>query len=368
MKCIIRLLPAAPVLSVALLAGCGGDPQAGGPPAGGPPPAQVVAIEAERRTVTETLELVGSIAANEQVEIKSEMDGTVKAIHFTEGQRVEEGHLLAELDETKLTASLAEAEANFELSRTTFERSKELLAGRLISQQEYDQAASTYAFNEASLGLRRRQLQDTRIHAPFGGVVGARQLSPGQVISRNSTLTWVVDLDPVKVEMNVPERFLSAVSEGQTIAIEVAAWPGQRFEGRVFFVAPFIDSATRTALVKAEIPNPDMRLKPGMFASLVLNLALRENAIVVPEVAVDTVLPDDRVRLMLVDSESKVQPRVVKVGVRLDGWIEVVDGLEEGEKVIVEGLQKIVPGGPVKLAPPESLVPYRPKTETSTRG
>jgi membrane fusion protein (multidrug efflux system) len=322
------------------------------------PPVQVVVMEAKRRPVSETLSLVGTVTANEMVEMKSETDGVVLEISFEEGQAVQKGQLLIRLDESKLNASQAEGEATFRLSKANFERSEQLFKDKLISQQEYDQAASISSLNQASLELRQRQLKDARIFAPFKGLVGARNISPGQVISKNTTLTWLVDCDPVKVEFNVPERFLSQLKIGQDIEIGVATFENRKFQGKVFFISPYVDPASRTSLVKAQIPNPKIELKPGMFANLDLTLQVRQNAIVIPEVALSQILDGERARIFVVDASQTVQVKEVKLGFRLPGEVEVVSGLEGGEKIVLEGIQKIGPGSKVKLAPPEAAKPY----------
>jgi len=317
---------------------------------------QAVVIEAKVQAVSESLSLVGTIAANEIVEIKSETDGTVEKILLTEGQQVKQGDLLVQLDESKFAATVAEAEANFKLSVANHERSKQLFRDKLISQQEFDQIASQFHANEAGLELKRRQLRDTQIRAPFSGIVGARQISPGQVIGKNITLTWLVDLDPVKVEVNVPERYLSQVAIGQSMEFGVAAFPNDRFKGEVYFISPQLDSATRTALVKARIPNPGHKLKGGMFANLALTLILRDSAIVVPEPAL--VSNGDAVTVFVVDDKGTAQIRPVKVGLRLAGKAEVLSGVQAGDKVVVEGVQKLFPGASVKSAPAEAAAPY----------
>jgi membrane fusion protein (multidrug efflux system) len=231
-----------------------------------------------------------------------------------------------------------------------------LFRDKLISQQEFDQIAAQFQANEAGLELKRRQLRDTQIRAPFNGIVGARQISPGQVIGKNVTLTWLVDLDPVKVEVNVPERYLSQVVLGQSMEFGVAAFPNDRFKGEVYFISPQLDSATRTALVKARIPNPGHKLKGGMFANLALTLRLRDSAIVVPEPAL--VSNGDTVTVFVVDDKGTAQVRPVKVGLRLAGKAELLSGVQAGDKVVVEGVQKLFPGASVKPAPPESAAPY----------
>lgn len=351
---------AAGLAGLQLLAGC--KKQGGGPLAGGGfPPMQVIAVEAVRQPVTESLSLVGSMAANEMVEIKSETDGIIQEIPFHEGQRVEKGQLLLRLDETKLAAALNEAESNFKLSQANFDRAKQLAQDKLISQSEYDQAAATFALNQATVELRRRELKDARVYAPFNGTIGARNVSPGQVISRSTVLTWLVDLEKVKVEINVPERFIGQLRVGQDLELKVAAFPGQTFTGKVYFVAPLVEASTRTALVKAEIPNADHTLKPGMFANLDLTLRVRENAVVIPEAALSQVLDDNRASVFVVGTNDTVFIKPVRIGVRLPGRLEVIEGLDGGEKVVVEGVQKIGPGSKVKLAPPEAAKPYSGK-------
>lgn len=344
------------------VAGCkptaapGGAGGAGGG-GGGVPVMQVVVAPVVRQPVHETLPLVGSFTANEQVEIKAESEGFVETIGFSEGQEVAKGALLVTLDESKLQAGLEESESSLKLSRQTFERATELLGAKLISQQEYDQASSRLASDEATVSLRRRQMRDARVTAPFKGVVGARQVSPGQLVNRAMTLTWLVDLDPVKVEFNVPERFLGQVEVGQTIHVSVAAWPARDFQGKVFFVAPFVDPVTRTVLMKAEVPNGERLLKPGMFANLDLTLQVRSNAVVVPEAALSQILDGNRAVVMLVDAEDTVTPRPVKVGMRLPGLVEITEGLTGTERVVVQGLQKIAPGMKVRIGPAPGDVP-----------
>ena len=342
-----------------LLTAC--ERQTGGP--GGPagagqaPASQVVAIQARQQPVVESVLLVGTLAANESVEIKAETDGIVQEVLFSEGQPVEKNQLLLRLDETKLVAGLAEAEANLKLSTLTFERARQLFEDKLISHQEYDQASATYDRTRASVDLMKRQLKDARVCAPFKGRTGARQISPGQVITRNTLLTSLVDLDPMKVEMGVPERYLGQVQTGQRLEFEVVAYPGRTFEGEIYFIAPQLDLATRTALVKTRIPNPDGLLKAGMVASLELRLKIRESAILIPEVAL--ISNGDQYFVFLVGPEQKAVWREVKIGQRLPRWVEITEGLAAGDTVVVEGHQKIGPGAPLQLAPPEKAAIYQ---------
>jgi len=347
-----RLLSVASA-ALALLPGCGKQ-TSGGPPGG--MVIQVVAVEAKRQPVSESLSLVGSIAANEQVELKAEEDGIVQEIHFDEGEEVQKGRLLVQLDKSKFAAVLDEAEANLKLSEANYERAKQLFKDKLISQQEFDQTVSTRAANQASVDLKRRLLGDAAVYAPFAGIVGARQISPGQVITRNTPLTWLVDLKIVKVEVHVPERYLRQIKVGQPLEFAVAAFPGEKFRGETYFISPQIDENTRTALVKARISNTYKKLRGGMFASLDLTLQIRDDAIVIPEPAIMS--SGDNFSVFVVDNQNNAQLRPIQVGLRLAGKAEVVKGLSAGETVVVEGTQKLRPGAAVKLAPPEAAAPY----------
>ncbi len=319
-------------------------------------PVQVVAVEARSQPVTESLSLVGSIAPNEMVELKSETEGIIQEILFMEGKRVDKGQLLIRLDDTKLAAAVAESESNAKLSRANFERAKQLLKDNLISQQEFDQASATFDLNRATLELKQRQLKDTRLHAPFAGITGEFNVSPGQVIARETVLTVLVNLDLVKVEVNVPERYLQQLKIGQALEFSVAAFPGEKFRGEVYFISPLVNESLRTALIKARIPNADTKLRGGMFASMELTLQVRAAAIVIPEPAIMS--NGDAFSVFVVDKDGNAQVRPVEVGLRLAGKVEILKGLSTGEMVVVEGIQKLRPGGAVKLAPPEAAAAY----------
>jgi membrane fusion protein (multidrug efflux system) len=300
------------------------------------------------------------------VELKSETDGTVAEILFNEGQPVKKGDLLIRLDESKFAASLAEAEANFKMTETTFERNKQLLRDKLIAQQEFDQAASLFHANEATVALRKRLLQDARIYAPFAGTAGARSVSPGQVISKNTTLTWVVDAETIKAEFNVPERFIGQLKVGQHLDLGVVAFQKENFGGEVYFIGPSVDEQTRTVLVKARIPNPKHLLKPGMFANLDLTLQVRDNAVVIPESAV--MLSGQGASVWIQGRDGLAELRPVQIGLRLPGQVEVVSGLNGGEMVVAEGVQKVTPGRKLILATPKTATASTNGVPVAKRG
>src|SRR5262249_33709649 len=155
----------------------------------------------------------------------------------------------------------------------------------------------------------------------FSGITGARMISPGQVVSRNTTLTWLVDLDTVKVEVKVPEKYLGEVKLGRPLEFKVAAYVGQTFRGEVYFISPQLDESTRRALVKVRILNPDLKLKAGMFAESSLTLRLKDDALVIPDPAI--LSNGDSFMVFIVDEQSKANIRAVKLGERLPGKAEI---------------------------------------------
>jgi len=326
-------------------AGCGGGPQGG---QGGGFSVQVRTAAATREPVEERISVVASLSANEMVDIRSRMTGSIEEINFSEGERVEEGRLLFHLDKGKLEASIKEAEARFRLAKANLERARSMLENRTISRQEFDQATATHDSSKATLEWMKQQLEDSRIYATFEGVTGARLVSLGQVVTPQTLLTILVDADPIKVEFRVPERFVGQLAKGQTIEFKVPAY-AEAFRGSVYFIDPQVDPATRTVLVKAEAPNPDERLRPGMFGSLDLILRVKEDAVVIPEAAL--VLEADRVFVYTVGGDGAVARVMVEPGARMPGKVEVLNGLQPGDRVVVEGTQKVRPGATAVEAP-----------------
>jgi len=326
------------------LYGCKGNSGA----AGGPPPGMkvsVVAATVQQEPIVESISLVGTLAANELVEIRSEIDGVIEGIAFEEGQNVEKGDVLFKINEEKLSSAVAQADANYRLARANLNRSESLFEARTISSQEYDQARAEYEASRANLSLVRQQLEEATITASFSGVMDERLVSQGQVVGRGDLLSRLISLDPIKVEFNVPEKFLSRVQPGLNAEIRVVAYPDKKFSGEVFFVSPRLDPVTRTALIKARINNEDGLLKPGMFAGLNLNLVVRSDALTISETAL--MMRGQVTELYVITEEETAELRQVETGVRLPGKIEIVSGVSKGEPVVIEGVQKLNPGAPV---------------------
>jgi membrane fusion protein (multidrug efflux system) len=326
---------------------------------------QVVVVNAEHAPMNESLSLVGIVRANESVDIKAQVAGVIETIGFEEGRPVEKGALLIELDTDKLRASLDQAEANQRLAESKFARARDLAQSRGVTLQELEEASATFDASRANVDFYKRQIEEMRIVAPFSGVIGARLISPGQVVAPQQMLTTIVDLDPVKVELNVPQQSINRVEIGEKIELRVPALPGEKFAGEVYFIAPQLDPMTGAGVVKARVKNADVRLKPGMFANLDLTLKIKEASVTIPE---PCLIPQgEEAMVYTVDEQMIARMRRVRPGLRKAGRVEILEGLAPGERVILEGWQKMRPGGKVTFAPSPRTVPGGLATEQSAR-
>ncbi len=339
-------------LTLILLSGCGkGAGKSGGAPQDGFA-TPVVAITVVPQTITHKMSVVGSLQANEWVDVKSQIEGVIKEIRFNEGQRVKRNDVLIVLDAAKLQATVDEYKANLGMAQTTFKRMKALVEGGAVSKQEYDQAKSEVAAKKAQADLIGAQLKDTLITASFDGIMGERKVSVGQVITKEMSLTALIDENPMKVEVHVPERYLSRLESGQAIELTVAAYPNEIFTGQVYFINPQIESTTRTVLVKAKVPNPEGALHSGMFAKVDLVVDQKSEALVIPETALIPKGEDTFVFTVGKDNKAAMVP--VKTGIRLEGLVEITSGLHADDVVVTEGYQKIGPGSLVNVSAPEA--------------
>ncbi|RIA55737.1 efflux RND transporter periplasmic adaptor subunit [Dichotomicrobium thermohalophilum] len=305
----------------------------------------VEATTVESGAVRDEVEVVGNILADETVVIRPEISGLVKEIHFSEGDTVEDGDLLFSLDDEILTAEVAEAKAAHELAKRNFERSKQLYSRKVGTERTRDEALAEMQSSEAKLALAKARLNKTKIRAPFSGIVGFREISVGAYVSAGTDLVRLVKTDPVEVSFRVPERFLGVLRRGQKITVRVDAFPDRGFSGEVFALDNVVDVNGRSIQVRARVPNPDLLLRPGLFARVNLVTELRQDAVIVPEAAIVPTVEGAYVYRVV---DGKAKRTEVTVGRRMAGEVEIVDGLSAGETVIVAGQQKVRDGAPVQ--------------------
>jgi membrane fusion protein (multidrug efflux system) len=293
-----------------------------------------------------TVEALGTARANEAVEIRAQISERVTAIRFEEGQSVEAGAVLVDLDATRARADVAAARAALVESEAQLARAAQLREAQSIAQAEYDTRLARRDSDRAALAVAESALADTQVRAPFEGRVGLRRVSVGSLVAPDTIITTLDDTDPVKLDFDVPETALAHVAPGHAISARSAAWPDAVFRGEVASVDTRVDPVSRTVTARALVPNPEGRLRPGMFLTVTL---LREDvqALVVPEQAI--VPEQSRQFVLVVDESGRVEKREVRTGRRRPSLVEILSGLEAGEFVIAEGTQRARPGSTVEV-------------------
>jgi membrane fusion protein, multidrug efflux system len=306
----------------------------------------VVTAPVRKERIAAQLNALGTARANEAVEITSKASNRVMTVRFRDGEQVRKGQVLVELDSAQARADLAEAEATRVESASQVERSRGLVATHVVSQAQYELLEATLKANTARVAAARARLEDTVVRAPFSGRVGLRRVSVGSLVNPGTVITTLDDTSLIKLDFTVPENFLASLREGLTLTATAAAFPGREFTGRVASVDSRVDPTTRAVMVRAELPNPDGTLRPGMFLSVELARDERE-ALMIPEAAL---VPEQSRQYVFVVENGRAARREVQIGQRQPGRVEIVSGLEAGDQVVVEGTQKVRDGGPVRAA------------------
>jgi membrane fusion protein (multidrug efflux system) len=290
-------------------------------------------------------EALGTARANESVDITSKISNLVAAVRFAEGQQVRRGQVLVELDGKEARADLAVAEAALSESRSQFNRSRELYSTQALSAAQLEQIEATLKANEARVLAARARVDDTVIVAPFSGRVGLRRVSPGSLVNPGTVITTLDDTATIKLDFTVPEAYLPTLTPNLPIQARSIAYPGRMFAGRVGSIDSRVDPSTRSITVRALLPNPDGRLKPGMFMTVQLSRG-EADSLVVPE---EALVPESGDVFVYVVRDATVEKRAIKTGQRRVGNVEVIAGLAAGDSVVIEGTQKLRDGAPVAV-------------------
>ena len=341
-----RLLAAAAAVCV-LLSACGGDAAPTGPRDGGQA-AVVTTAEVAMAPWRDTISALGTVTARESVTITAKVSETVEQVHFDSGDEVEAGATLVTLSGKQQRAALQAAEAAAKEAEQQFRRGSELVGQQLIARSQLDTQRATRDAALARVAQMRADIGDRRIRAPFAGMLGIRQVSPGALVTPGTVVATLDDLSRVYVDFPVPEVHLSQLETGQPLVGTSVAWPGVEFAGEVSSIDARVDPATRAITVRGDFPNPDRRLRPGMLMQVELGQASRD-ALVVPEIAVVQVGRDTFV--WRVRSDGTVESASIVIGERRAGSVEVLKGLSEGDRIVVEGTGKLRPGMAVEEAP-----------------
>jgi RND family efflux transporter MFP subunit len=352
---------------------------AGAPAAGGRGAAALLTVDlaaATRQEVVEYVTVVGNLVGEATVDVSPRVNGRIESIAVRLGDRVAKGQTIAKMDDRDVKEQVKQAEASLQLARatarqrefdmkaslTTFERQKNLYEQQLQTKQTLEDAEARYNASSAQLDVAKAQvmqmqarldelkitLSNTVIQSPVDGFVAKRTLDPGAFSSANTPLVSVVDIDNVRLVANLVEKDFRRVTAGVEARVEVDAFPGETFGGKVSRVAPVFDAATRTATLEIEVPNPGFRLKPGMYARVRLTVDRRPDALTVPRNAV--VDNDGKRGVFLVDDGNVVRFNPVRTGLQDADKVEILEGLNDGQRVITTGAIALRNGDRVQVS------------------
>ena len=312
------------------------------------PPPQVFVTEARLVSLGDRIEALGTLRANESVDLTVSVTETVTALHFDDGDRVEAGQVLVEMTSDEEHAQLEEAQATVDEARRQYQRIKSLQEKQTAAESLLDQRRREWETGRARLAAIEPRLADRLLRAPFAGVVGLRNVSVGTLIAPGDVITTLDDDSVMKLDFSIPSIYLGELAPDLPVTATTRAWEGRRFAGTVKSIDSRVDPVTRTVMVRALLPNPDHALRPGMLLQVEL-LNRRREAIILPE---ECLVPQgERQFVFVVDraTDNTVERREVHIGTRRPGKVEIVDGLAVGELVITDGTLKVRAGSKVAI-------------------
>ncbi len=311
-------------------------------PAG--PPVKVAPVKLD--SVNVELSAVGSLLAAESVVIRPEMAGRVTELPFKEGQSVSKGAKLLTIDNNEFEAALAGSMARLKTEQVKLDRARDLMQQNYISQEAVDNARGSVSVAQARVREDQAKLAKTIIYAPFNGVLGLRMISPGAYVKAGDDVVRLENLDFLKLDFRVPEIYVSKLRTQQVVSVRTDAFPNEVFEGQIYAVEPNIDEKTRTVLVRAEIPNKQAKLRPGMFGRVNVLLDTRHNAAIIPEQAI---WPQGRDSFVYKVVDGIAMLTKIEIGSRRPGEVEVSMGLAANDLVVTDGQMKLKDGASVTV-------------------
>ena len=319
----------------------GSRPAGGASPAAGPVSVEVGKVET--MSLQDETSAVGTLRSRQGVMLRPEVSGRISRLGFVDGQRVKRGQLLVQLDDTLQQAQLQQAKAQASIARTNLQRNRELVAQNFISQSAVDQTGSALEVAEAQVALAAAQLRRMSILAPFDGLAGIRLINMGDYVKDGADLVNVEDVSAMAVDFRLPEGVISRLKPGQEVDVSLDGLPSQRFKGKVDAVDSQLDANGRSLLVRARVENTQGLLRPGMFARARIVFDVRQQAVVVPEEAL-VPLGGKQYLIKVVDGPGgKVSQRIeARIGLRVPGKVEILDGLSAGDVVVLAGQARLL--------------------------
>ncbi|EHR71313.1 RND family efflux transporter, MFP subunit [Burkholderiales bacterium JOSHI_001] len=322
---------------------------------GGSGPVAVEVARVQTLRMVDDTQAVGSLRASQSVVLRPEVAGRIAKLGFADGQRVKRGQMLVQLDDTLQRAQLQQADAQAGIARTNLQRTRDLVAQNFVSQSALDQTAANLEVAEAQVALARAQLARMKLMAPFDGVAGIRAVNVGDYVKDGADIVALEDLSSVWVDFRLPERYLSRLRVGQPVDLALDSLPGQELKASVQALDAQLDANGRSVLVRARLANPQGQhgpvLRGGMFARARVVFEVREQALVVPEEAL-VPMGDRQFLIKVVDGPQggKVSQKVeARIGARVPGKVEVLQGLQAGDTVVLAGQARLMRGDGLPL-------------------
>jgi|TARA_R100000935_G_scaffold13250_1_gene26580 membrane fusion protein (multidrug efflux system) len=341
----------------------GGGPGGPGGPGGGVP---VAATLVQSHIFNDTVELLGVAKGRQSVTLTAAATQLVERVRFTDGQFVSKGEVLVELKDAEQNAGVEQARARLLQAQQTLERWNTLAEQGFASQAAVEQHEAAYRTAKADLAAAEARRGDRLIRAPFAGVVGLTDITPGALVNPGSTIVTLDDLSSIRVDFQVPERYLAGLRTGQTIVATSDVYPDTQIRGQIETLDTRVDEATRAITARAIFPNPDRLLRPGMMMRVALSRGQRES-LAVPEASV-SVQGSSSFVFLIAEGEKgpRAEQRPVVAGMRQNGFVEIRDGLEAGDRIVANGVNKVTGGQPVRIAEtqtPSDVAGVDPATE-----
>ncbi|OXB03793.1 efflux RND transporter periplasmic adaptor subunit [Flavobacterium pectinovorum] len=308
-------------------------------------PTTVTGIVVQTSTFDNNLSLSGSIEANEQVEIHSEVSGIVEGIYFTEGTYVNKGQVLFKVNDIELRAQLKQAQTKEGLAAENERRAKLLLQKEAISQEEFDVANADYASMKAQTQLIKAQIAKTSVKAPFSGKIGLRSISPGTYITPTILVAKLVNTGKLKITFSIPEKYASQVKSGSIIDFTVSG-SDKIYTAKIYAIEPEVEVATRTLKIRSIADNVEGKLFPGTFADVKLPLSIIKDAIVVPS---EAIIPIQDGKKVYIANMGKAKEVMVDATTRTDASILILSGLKAGDTLITSGVMSLKNEAPIKV-------------------
>lgn len=342
-----------PVLALlAAISGCeSGSSQSGNRPGGkGAPPLPVEAVVVTPTQLENKIYATGTLLANEEVELRPEISGRVTGVYFEEGIRLNKGELMLKINDRELKAQLARIELEEKLASDEEGRKNSLFEMHGISREEYDKALTALKMKQAEKEVIQSQIAETEIFAPFDGVVGLRYISEGGYVTPNMLVATMQDIDPIKAEFSVPEKYARQLKTNLAVTLYVGDQK-EAYSGTVYAVESKIDPGTRTMKARATLPNRDGRLIPGSFAKVEIVLENIKDALVIPAQAI---IPEAAGQKSYLCVNGKAKSVPVITGIRGDRGIQIISGLVTGDTLIITGLLQLTEGRSVQITKMQS--------------